>query len=255
MPVEHLIASDETKDFFKELPMPKGVNGNEVNGKLYWEIFTKSSKNFNDLAIATETFRRMQDFHDTINSGRFFLAYAQRQQYPEIYSGTPPKWANNWITSQFVNSAIHAYSASFDIYLQIVWISFELFTHFPNNSPSTITETSLDKILEACNINRVESQSQILGVDLCDKIKILHNSNTCKEVRNLCKQIKHRQSISYDELSTDKHPIMIKSDNYNSHNTLSTYSLEDVITKLKQFHKDLTELSNFTIPLVKSKIS
>lgn len=55
MPVEHLIASDETKDFFKELPMPKGINGNEVNGKLYWEIVTKSSKNFNDLAIATET--------------------------------------------------------------------------------------------------------------------------------------------------------------------------------------------------------
>ena len=58
MPVEHLIASDDTKDFFKELPMPRGINGNEVNGELYWEIFTNTSKNFDDLAIATETFRR-----------------------------------------------------------------------------------------------------------------------------------------------------------------------------------------------------
>ena len=33
------------------------------------------------------------------------------------------------------------------------------------------------------------------------------------------------------------------------------YSIDDVISKLKQFHKDLTELSNYTIPIVKTKIS
>lgn len=255
MPTETLIASEETKRFFSELPMPKGINGNEVNGKLYWDYFNDSSKTFDCLAAITETFRRMQDFHDTINSGRFFLAYAQRPHYPEIYSGEPPIWANDWVKSQFVNSAIHAYSASFDIYLQILWISFELYKHISKCANLTLSESTLNQILEACNINLVESQKDILGEELCNRIKQFHNSTNCKDVRNLCKQIKHRQSISYTELSSDKHPILIKSDSYNSHNTLSMYSLVEIIEKLKNFHKDLTELSNYTIPIVKQKFA
>lgn len=255
MPVETLVASDETKKFFNELPMPQGVNGNEVNGRHYWEIFTDASKTFDDLATVTETFRRMQDFHDTINSGRFFLANAQREHYPEIYSGEPPSWANDWIKSQYVNSAIHAYSASFDIYLQILWISFKLYLQITKFSSAVLSNANLENILETCNINKVETQTSILGNELCEKIVKFHGSTICKEVRNLCKQIKHRQSISYTELSSDKHPIMIKSDSYNSHNSLSMYSIDDVISKLKQFHKDLTELSNYTIPIVKTQIS
>lgn len=255
MPVETLVASDETKKFFNELPMPQGVNGNEVNGRHYWEIFTDASKTFDDLATVTETFRRMQDFHDTINSGRFFLANAQRENFPEIYSGEAPSWANDWIKSQYVNSAIHAYSASFDIYLQILWISFKLYLQIPKLSSSVLSNDDLENILEACNINKVETQTTILGNELCEKIVMFHNSTICKEVRNLCKQIKHRQSISFAELSKDKHPIMIKSDKYNSLNTLAMYHIDDVIATLKHFHKDLTVLSDYTIPLVKKQIS
>lgn len=255
MPIQKLIASDETKEFFSELPMPKGINGNEVNGKLYWKHFIDASIQFDSFAIINETYRRMQDFYDTINSGRFFLAYAQRPRYPEIYSDQPPEWANDWVKSQFVNSAIHAYSASFDIYLQILWISFELYTQIPKFANSILTDSNIKAILEACNINRIEAHSTILGNKLCDKIKHFHNLTHCQEIRNLCKQIKHRQCISYTELSSNKHPIMIKSDSYNSHNTLSMYSIFDVISKLKLFHKDLTELSNYTIPIVKTKIS
>lgn len=255
MPVETLVASDETKKFFNELPMPQGVNGNEVNGKYYWEIFIDASKTFDDLATVTETFRRMQDFHDTINLGRFFLANAQREHYPEIYSGEPPTWANDWISSQYVNSAIHAYSASFDIYLQILWISYKLYLQIPKLSSVVLSNANLEKILGACKIDKVETQTAVLGNELCQKIVEFHASTICKEVRNLCKQIKHRQSISYTELSSDKHPIMIKSDSYNSQNSLSKYSIVDIISKLKQFHKVLTELSNYTIPIVKTKIS
>ena len=61
MPVETLVASEETKCFFKELPMPKGINGNEANGKLFFENFMNSSKGFSDLATLTESCRRMQD--------------------------------------------------------------------------------------------------------------------------------------------------------------------------------------------------
>lgn len=62
MPRETRKASEDTKKFFTELPIPKGINGNEVNGQLYWELFLDSSKDFVQLAIITETFRRMQDF-------------------------------------------------------------------------------------------------------------------------------------------------------------------------------------------------
>ena len=254
MPVEHLIASDETKDFFKELTLPQGLNVNEVNGKQHWEVFNDASKSFDDLATITETYRRMQDFYDTLNSGRFFLANAQRDHYPEIYSGNPPAWANNWVKAQFLNSAIHAYSASFDIYLQILWFSFKLYTQISKDSASSLTNDNIDGILKTCDINKVESQSAILGNELCGKIKDFHNSINSNAVRDLCKQIKHRQSISYCELSKDKHPIMIKSDNYNSLDTLALYSIDDVIFKLKQFHKDLTVLSNYTTPLVKKQL-
>lgn len=254
MSTEVLIASEETKHFFSELSLPKGLNGNEVNGKVYWEQFWKPSKNFESLANLTETYRRMQDFYDTITSGRFFLCNAQRNAFPEIYSGNPPKWANPWIKSLYLDSAIHAYSAAFDIYLQILWICYELFKQYPKYSPSVLTDSNLDSILEACNVNRIESQSTILGDQFCDKIKDFHLADNTIKVRNLCKQIKHRQAISYKELSQDKHPIMIKGDTYNSHNTLSEYSIDDVVELLKQFHKDLTELSDFTTPIVKNKL-
>lgn len=255
MPTEKLIASVEIKEFFKELPIPLGLNGNEVNGKKYFEAFLDASKSFDDLAYITETYRRMQDFYDSLNSGRFFLAYAQRKSFPEAHSGTPPEWANDWIKAQFVNSAIHSYSASFDLFLQILWIGFELYKLFPGKCPSQLTEESLNEILEYCNINRVKTQTVILGDLICDKISAFHLSDNSKEVRNICKQIKHRQGISYSELSKDKHPILIMSDSYNSHHTLSTYSISDIIDKLKLFHKGLVELSNFIIPTVKNKLN
>ena len=250
MPKQTLVASEETKRYFSELPLPKDLNGNEVKGGTYWEIFTDVTKTFEDLATVTETYRRMQDLYDTINSGRFFLANAQRKHYPEFYSGEPPTWANDWVTSQFLNSAIHSYSAAFDIYLQILWISFELYKQYPDKAPSELSDANLDDILEVCNVNRIESQQLILGTQLIERIKNFHLSGNTKAVRNLCKQIKHRRSIIYSELSKDKHPIMIKSDSYDSHKTLSIYAIDDIIGKLKQFHKDLTGLSNYTIPIV-----
>lgn len=213
-----------------------------------------SSKDFVQLAIITETFRRMQDFYETINSGRFFLSNAQRESYPEIYSGTPPVWANNWVRSQFVNSAIHVYSAAFDIYLQIIWICYELYKQYPDKAPAVLTDSNLDEILEICTINRVKSQRSIIGNQLFNQIEQFHSNNNTKEVRDLCKQIKHRQSITYSELSDNKHPIVIQSSTYNSHKTLCEFSIDDVINKLKQFHKDLTEVSNFTIPIVNNKL-
>ncbi len=255
MPTEILIASEETKQFFSELSLPKGLNGNEVNGKVYWDQFWNPSKDFDSLANLTETYRRMQDFYDTINSGRFFLCNAQRSAFPEIYSGEPPVWANPWIKSLYLDSSIHAYSAAFDIYLQILWICYELFKHYPKISPSVLTDSDLGSILEACNINRVESQRTILGDQLCDKIKEFHLADNTTKVRNLCKQIKHRQTISYKELSQDKHPIMVKGNTYNSHNTLTEYTLDEVILLLKTFHKDLTALSNYTVPIVNQRLS
>lgn len=250
MPVEILAASVETKHFFAELPMPRGINGNQVKGKQYWDLFLDESKSINDLATINETYSRMQDFHDTLNSGRFFLANAQRSHFPEIYSGEPPTWANNWIKSQYLNSAIHSYSAAFDIYLQILWIGFGLYKQFPDKCPSILSDDTLDKILEVCNINRVKCQNDILGKELCDKIERFHSCSITGFVRNLCKQIKHRRCISYSELSQDKHPIMISTGSYNSHNTISEYSIDDIISNLKKFHKVIKIISNYTIPIV-----
>ena len=60
MPKENLVASEETKEFYRELPLPNGFNGNEVNGKVYFEAVLSPPKTFVSLATLTESFRRIK---------------------------------------------------------------------------------------------------------------------------------------------------------------------------------------------------
>lgn len=137
----------------------------------------------------------------------------------------------------------------------MLWISFELYKQYPKHAPGILSDDNLNGILGACNINRVEKQISILGDQLSDRIEQFHSSVNCKEVRDLCKQIKHRRTIQYVELADYKPCVMIKSDIYNTHNTLPKFHIEDIICKLKQFHKNLTDLSNYTIPIVFKRLN
>ena len=73
MAVEQLKCTPELEPFFQELPMPKGINGGEEIISRYGNCFFSS-----DVNRAMEVLRRMQDFHDAINSGRFFLPVSTR---------------------------------------------------------------------------------------------------------------------------------------------------------------------------------
>lgn len=202
-------------------------------------------------AHLTETYRRMQDFYDTLNSGRFFLCNAQRNNFPDIYSGTPPTWTNHWIKSKFVDSAIHSYNAAFEIFLQIWWFSYELFKQYAG-IPHELTDENLNAILSKCKFKRIEEQRSILG-DIYIKIETFYEAENTAKLRDIWNQIKHRRTISYTELSEGKHPFILYSTIYNSHKTVAEYTLDEVIECLKKYHHDLITLSDETIPILKEK--
>lgn len=250
MPVENLICSPDLKPFFSELPMPTGLNGNEAVGKKYFEAFFSKEKK--SVTLMTEVYRQMQYLHDALNSGRFFVCLAQRNNFPEIYSEPTPEWANNWIKSQFVESSIFAYNAAFDFLLQVIWLSFELYK-YSSKLPQNITNETLDRILAACTYEKIKNNSS-WDAELRRKLISLRELVDVSVIHNLCNEIKHRKKISYTELSEDKHPIMICGDSYNSSKTLAEHSITDIIGNLKKFHNSISAFCGYAIPICKSKI-
>ena len=244
MPV--LKCSDELRPFFNELPMPKGLNGNEQSFNSF-----PIGQPFALNVSAMEVFRRMQDCHDSINEGRFFLCLAQRKSFPEIYKEPIYEWCNDWVKSQFVISSLHSYNASFDLFLQVLWIYYKLYqTTFP--SVSEITNENLSKILKGCKIEifKKKDSQKIIGDTVFNAINNFCDTPCYKEIHDLCNAIKHRQRIEFIELAKDKHGLLLINDNYNSHDSLLKKSISEVINNLKNFHKELSKLSNICMHLI-----
>ena len=245
MPKIELKASDELQPFFNELPLPQGLNGREVN-----------ICNFNGLILSTklslviEIYRRMQDLYDSFNSGRLFLCIAQRNQFPEIYKEPIPSWGINWVKIQFLLSSIHSYNSTFDLYLQVNWLYFELFKYDSTTSQLDFSGNNLERILNACK-RRKFSYSTIkkhIYSDINNYIFEFESTKSYKEVAELCNTIKHRQGISFTELSRDKHPFYLDFENYNSYKTLFERDISQVIMILKNYHQELKNLCDASIP-------
>lgn len=244
MPVEVLKCSTEIQPFFNELSMPKGINGNEEFISKYGDdLFSQK------IHLIKEVLRRMQDLHDTINSGRFFLCAAQRSSFSEYYKEPTPKWANDWVRAQFIVSSIQSYNSAFDLYLQVNWLFFELFKSVPS-IPHEITTKSLKTILKSCSINKITtlSNKSIIGDCIYSAIKNFSELPCRKKIHSLCNAIKHRQRIDFKELSAGKHQIYIDFNEYNSHDTLLIESIYNLISILKDYHKAIVELCNISTP-------
>ena len=245
MPKIELKASEELQPFFNELPLPQGLNGREVN-----------ICNFNGLILSTklplviEIYRRMQDLYDSFNSGRLFLGIAQRNQFPEIYKEPIPSWGINWVKIQFLLSSIYSYNSTFDLYLQVNWLYFELFKYDSTTSQLDFSGNNLERILNACKRRKFNTPSikQHISnnVNIC--MSRFKSSESYNEIRKLCNMIKHKRRISFKELSEGKHPFYLDFDNYNSHQTLIISDISHIIKCLKNYHHELKKLCDASIP-------
>lgn len=249
MPIQRLNCSDELQPFFNELPMPNGLNGNEQSLNSF-----PIGQSFAQNVSAMEIFRRMQDCHDSINEGRFFLCLAQKKSFPEIYKEPIYEWGINWVKSQFVISSFHSYNASFDLFLQVLWIFYKLYQY---NAPCVkeITNDNLTLILKNCKIDkfRKECNRTIIGEVVFNAINNFCEAPCYAEIHNLCNAIKHRQRVEFIELSKNKHNFLLFGDNYNSHSSILKKSIPKVIENLKDFHNELSNLSNICLPLITYK--
>lgn len=241
MPVEILKCADELHQYINELPMPKGLNGKEQNNIIGFIQMKSSSK----LKTAMEVYRRMQDLHDAINSGRLFLCLSQRSEYPELYKEPTPEWAASWVQSRFIESSIQAYNSAFDLYLQINWLYFELY-----KDKYEFSQETLQKIFTACRIDKIlkEHNKLIIGETIYKGICTFKETNCYKEILFLCSAMKHRQRIDFDELSQGKHPLYINIEGYDSQESLLIRSIPNVISSLKEFHKALSNLCEESLP-------
>lgn len=249
MPVELLRCSEEMEPFFKELPMPKGLNGNE-------ERFMLKYLDRPNIFHIMEVFRRMQNLHDAINAGRFFLCEAQRQSFPEVYKEPIPPFANVWISTQYLTSSIQFYNSAFDLYLQVNWIYFELYKYFTKYQ--VISTENLDKILKLCKVelmlltrkyhkNNIPKKflfNSTIYNAMCD----FYKSDIYKEIHNLCNSMKHRKRIDFKELMDGRHQLYIDIEQYNSHDTLLVKTIPFIVNTLKEFHKEIATLCNTSVP-------
>lgn len=252
MPVEILRCTDQLQPFFNELPMPRGLNGREERFENFSEVLFSTR-----LSIAMEVYRRMQDLHDTLNRGRFFLCISQLDSYTDFYKVPSPSWALNWTKSQFLLSSLNHYNAAFDFFLQVNWLCFELFKtanailQDNKKCPETFNTRTLRNILKFCNVNLVlhEINKPIIGTAIHDAIDKFRKSTEFKEVHTLTNTIKHKQSITFPELSEGKHQFYINYDRYNSQDALVKRTIPELTTTLKEYHKEFSKLCDICVPL------
>ena len=135
------------KEAFQLLELPKYLNGREFDNK--WGFATSKKEK----AVLIETCRRLQDLYDEIYAARFALMTSCQGRYPEYFSINADESSHLRIQSQFVNTAILWYNATFDILLQVIWVYYKLYE--VNPPKKKITTGDLEDILGKCKKDKV----------------------------------------------------------------------------------------------------
>ena len=253
------------KEAFQLLELPEFLNGTEIR----YELNIVASKK--EKAVLIETCRRLQDLYAEICATRFALITSCQVKYPEYLSADTDEQGHLWIQSQFVNTAILWYNATFDILLQVVWVYYGLYKQVKKE---VLTLNNIESVLSGCKKKRVIAfvpDEQIKKeLDSFHSKGYLINMETQYKNQNVVEwanTLKHRRMIEYEELNKRKHStcfitlsrfpeIVVKGQTplienpqeeietlYNSNETLKIISMTDVINVLFEYHKDICQLS------------
>ena len=248
---------------FQLLELPEYLNGTEILYKLNI-IASKREK-----AILIETCRRLQDLYDEICAARFALITSCQVKYPEYLSASTDERGHLWIQSQFVNTAILWYNATYDILLQVVWIYYGLYKQVKR--PLVLSD--IDKVLENCKKKIViemvpdgNVKRELESFHYKGHPSVVKDSYRNAHIVEWANTLKHRRMIEYEELDR-KHPvcvitlsrlpkIVVKGQTssketpqeevktlYDSKDTVKRIKMTDVINVLFEYHKDICQLS------------
>ena len=240
------------------------LNGTEIR----YELNIVASKK--EKAVLIETCRRLQDLYAEICAARFALITSCQVKYPEYLSADTDEQGHLWIQSQFVNTAILWYNATFDILLQVVWVYYGLYKQVKKEA---LTLNNIDDVLGRCKKKSVITfvSDEQIKKELDSFHSKSHSINMETQYKNQnisewANTLKHRRMIEYEELDR-KHStcfitlsrlpeIVVKGQTaskenlqeeiktlYNSNNTLKRIKMTDVINVLFEYHKDICQLS------------
>lgn len=222
--------------FEDQLPLSSATNGLEVDYDL--ELSFRHFKNNDDFhAVIYETFRVLQDLHYLISTARWALIQSYRILH--FRSGLVWKngWEQLWTRATWLNNAIVMYDSCFDKLTQAVWIGTE---SFKENRSVLCNIEKLEKMYKECwkrnELNKIPEPFRTLILNY-------RKTNSGKIISDYAQKIKHRGGMRYDGLFPFGQ-ISIVGDGYDPYATRNTQDIDEVVSKLKDYHIALVELAD-----------
>lgn len=222
--------------FEDQLPLSSSTNGLEVDYDL--ELSFRHFKNNDDFhAVIYETFRVLQDLHYLISTARWALIQSHRILHFKSGLIWNNGWEQLWTRATWLNNAIVMYDSCFDKLTQAIWIGTESF----KGSRSVLCDIEkLEKMYKECwkrnELNNIPEPFRTLTLNF-------RKTNSGKIVSHYAQKIKHRGGMRYDGLFPFGQ-IAIVGDGYDPYATRNTQDIDEVVSKLKDYHIALVELAD-----------
>lgn len=218
----------------KQLELPR-----DVNNPMYF--FADNGLSADE---TKEVLRRFSGVYHTGAEARFNLAIAQLKRYPDFLSDDSDDESHLWISTVFTDNALISYQSLFDLILQVSWIYYKVYTYYylPDKVTNLkLSNNSLHYILQKCDFKKITQHGDLLNPRYLKALVDFNDSDIYKRINELANSSKHRQSINYQEISTEDQ-LLVKSDTYCSADTLLSEKLDDVIQSLKDYHNAIYDL-------------
>lgn len=182
-----------------------------------------------------ETRRRIVDFMHEMNIAAFMLAMSFKEPYVDLFEEKDynNKFKHLYYKQHYLYSAVIWYHNCFDLILQCLWFYHALYDDKQLKTDTVLTE------MRACNIGKI--------VD-----KLYHGiyqnpiSRFKKEndyILDLANKLKHRQFIENDSYYLYAEAFVLNEEDYNSDDTMTHISLNELQLKLIDYHHNIIRLS------------
>ena len=183
----------------------------------------------------TETRRRIIDFVHEIETARFMLAMSYKDIYLDLVDEKDygNKFKTEYFKQYYLYSALIWYHNSFDMILQCLWFKYKLYGDFP------LYNDNLETILRECSINKIR---ELLYKNNKDN-PITEFNERNKDVHDWANRLKHRQYFENNSYLLYAEAFEVVTDGYNSSRTKVHVKLDEIQTRLLEYHKDLITLS------------
>lgn len=184
-----------------------------------------------------------ESLYDTIQSGRYNLSLSRKQFYRDEF--IIDNEDDQFLRSQFLNSALMHYNSAFDVTIECIWIGFGLYRYIKNEGILSLnTRKETEHVLSLCTYKRISSLSNLLDASLYKELKSLRDIH--QKTASWTNNLKHRGNLVYEEYFDETiHVTTVSNDGneiFDSSKVQSQVTIDKVVESLLIYH---TSLINF----------